>query len=184
MQRKPPPLPDILRPVPASARARDWIWQVPLGVVLTLGALYLASALVEPCGADGGACSPTDIVVLPPAPDADAVPSARPVMALAYMPLPMAMAHAPPPPDYTLPDGLRVQDAATSPAMIALDQLSLIAVVEAQGQRHALVRLPDGRILRVREGDRLDGGSVAAIGPRTLYMLRTNNSPRALVLGG
>ena len=57
-----------------------------------------------------------------------------------------------PPP---LPSGQTVADIATRPKAIALDQLNLIAVVEAAGLRHALVRLADGRILRVREGDRL-----------------------------
>jgi hypothetical protein len=102
----------------------------------------------------------------------------------ALAPLPLALGDGPFSQGYVLPPGQTVEDAATQAARIALDEVNLIAVVEADGIRHALVRLPDGRILRLREGDRLEDATVAAIGDNTLYMLRPDNTPRALVLGG
>lgn len=195
MRQPSQPLPEHLRPLPPARGGGGWLWQVPVAVALTLGLLYLAAGRVDHCAADGRFCPPADelaetrsppVASAPPdvhAPDAPNAPE-RPVMSLAFAPLPLSMGDGPPAQGYSLPPGLTVQDAATSPRAIALDDMNLIAVVEADGQRHALVRLPDGRIMRVREGDRLDGGTVAAIGADTLYMLRADNTPRALVLGG
>ncbi|SUZ31469.1 hypothetical protein ROE7235_01215 [Roseibaca ekhonensis] len=193
MRQPSQPLPEHLRPLPPERGGGGaWLWQVPVAVALTLGLLYLASGRIDHCAADGRFCPPTDelaesqsplVASAPPEAQAPAMPE-RPVMSLAFAPLPLSMGDGPPAQGYSLPPGMTVQDAATSPRAIALDEMNLIAVVEADGHRHALVRLPDGRILRVREGDRLDGGTVAAIGADTLYMLRANNTPHALVLGG
>lgn len=191
MRQPAPPLPEHLRPAPSAPQARGWLWQVPLGVVLTLGALYWVSGLVDHCAQSGRFCPPPAPVVqraeLPPEP-APAAPEAaapaRPVMDHALAPLPLSLGDGPLSQSYVLPPGQTVEDAATQAARIALDQVNLIAVVEADGIRHALVRLPDGRILRLREGDRLEDATVAAIGDDTLYMLRPDNTPRALVLGG
>lgn len=192
MRQPSQPLPEHLRPLPPARGGGGWLWQVPFAVALTLGLLYLAAGRIDHCAADGRFCPPTDeLVETQPPPIASARPEAhapevpvRPVMSLAFSPLPLSMGDGPPAQDYSLPPGMTVQDAATSARAIALDDKNLIAVVESDGHRHALVRLPDGRILRVREGDRLDGGTVAAIGADTLYMLRANNTPHALVLGG
>lgn len=192
MREPPPPLPEHLRPVPSAPPARGWLWQVPLGVALTLGVLYLLSGLVDHC-TEGGAFCPhpetidasaqkAPVATLAPA-DAPPKPK-RPVMAYALAPLPLSLGDGPGAESYVLPPGQTLAEAATQSAAIALDEMNLIAVVEAEGVRHALVRLANGRILRVREGDRLQDATVAAIGARTLYMLRPDNTPHALVLGG
>lgn len=186
------PLPEHLRPASATPAARGWLWQVPLGVVMTLGALYWAAGLVDHCYEQGAFCpAPAPVAVAPvteqdtPGPAQVAKPPQRPVIDHALVPLPLSLGDGAAPPDsYTLPPGQTLEEAATHSAAIRLDDVNLIAVVEADGARHALVRLPDGRILRVREGDRLKDATVAAIGARTLYMLRSDNTPRALVLGG
>jgi len=187
MRPAPQPVPEHLRPLPPAAPARGWLWQLPLAVGLTLGALYLAASLVPPCSAPGPDCAPPNKpdapLIQPRAPDA-AAPHRRPILRVAFAPLPLSMADAPPERAAPLPSGQTVADIATRPKAIALDQLNLIAVVEAAGLRHALVRLADGRILRVREGDRLQDATVAAIGDNTLYMLRPDNTRRMLVLGG
>ena len=102
---------------------------------------------------------------------------------LAALPLPFSMStqshHC-----YTLPPGKTMLDMATMGARISLDQAALIAVIEQNQRRHALVRLPDGRILRLQKGDILEGDTVAAIGENTLFLLTPDFSPRALILGG
>jgi hypothetical protein len=192
MREPPPHLPEHLRPVPPAPPTRGWLWQVPLGVVLTLGVLYLLSGFVDHCTEGSTFCprpEPIDenaqtapVATLSP-PDAPPKPK-RSVMAYALAPLPLSLGDAPEAASYVLPPGQTLAEAATQTAAIALDEMNLIAVVEAEGVRHALVRLANGRILRVREGDRLQDATVAAIGARTLYILRPDNTPRALVLGG
>lgn len=197
----PDPLPEHLRPLPPARGGRAWLWQVPVAVTLTLGVLYAVAGLVDHCATDQRFC-PRDVPqqdglqengrdTTPPGAAARATRDARPagaaerpVMTLAHTPLPLSMSTGPTPRAYHLPPGTTVQDAATSASPIALDRVNLIAVVESDGQRHALVRLANGRILRLQEGDRLQGSTVAAIGPDTLYVLRANNTPHALVLGG
>lgn len=190
MQDRPLLLPEHLRPVPPSPPARGWLWQVPLGVLLTLGALYLAAGQVDHCAQQNAFCQSPAVIedsaavaqVAAPAPSF--VAPERPVMTHALAPLPLSLGDGDATQNYVLPPGQTVTDAATQAAAITLNDMNLIAVVEANGIRHALVRLPGGRIVRLREGDRLDDGTVAAIGARTLYMLGPDNTPRALTLGG
>lgn len=189
MRPDPHPLPEHLRPARAAPPSRGWLWQVPLGVVMTLAALYWAADRVDHCQDQGAFCPapvPTEESRSPIEPDRAAAPEPpdRPVMTHALAPLPLSLGDGAAPDSFTLPPGQTVEDAATQAAALALDDINLIAVVESDGVRHALVRLPNGRILRVREGDRLQDATVAAIGERTLYMLRPDNTPRALVLGG
>lgn len=187
MRQPKPPVPDHLRPLPPRPRSHGWLWQVPLGVVLTLAVLFVLAGRIDHCAQSGAFCQKAPSLARSdraPAPPRDSPNALRPVMGLAFAPLPLSMANTPPPQDYSLPPGQTVEEAATRRQALALDQMNLIAVVDAEGTRHALVRLPNGRILRLREGDRLEDGTVAAIGERTLYMLGHDNRPRALSLGG
>ncbi len=62
------------------------------------------------------------------------------------------------------PTAQSVAAAATDQNAINLRQISLIGVYGNPSNRRALVRLGNGRFVKVSLGDRLDGGRVAAIG--------------------
>ena len=74
------------------------------------------------------------------------------------------------------PTATTVAQAATQTNAINLRQLNLIGVYGSPGDRRALVRLGNGRYVKVGVGDRLDGGQVAAIGDSALrYVKRGRN---------
>ncbi len=58
---------------------------------------------------------------------------------------------------------------ATIPNAIRLNEVNLVGVFGTTGDRRALVRLPSGRYVRVRVGDRVDGGRVARITESELF---------------
>ena len=62
-----------------------------------------------------------------------------------------------------IPTTASVAREATLVGAINLRQVNLIGVYGSSGDRRALVRLKNGRYLKVQIGDRLDGGKVAAI---------------------
>jgi len=117
----------------------------------------------------------------PPAPPAPAPP---PVVAQPQpAPAPQVAAAAPPPAaaavpedDYddgetevvaaapNIPTSASVARQATIQNAISLRQINLIGVYGTDRDRRALVRLSNGRYVKVRVGDRLDGGQIAAIG--------------------
>lgn len=66
------------------------------------------------------------------------------------------------------PTAQSVAARATQDNAIRLGQINLIGVYGTERSRRALVRLGNGRFVKVAVGDRLDGGRVAAIGSRTL----------------
>ena len=69
-----------------------------------------------------------------------------------------------------------VARAATDKNQISLRQVNLIGVYGTPSDRRALVRLANGRYKKVKVGDRLDGGQVAAIGDSELrYQKRGRN---------
>ncbi|MGB3554408.1 MAG: hypothetical protein WBA25_07200, partial [Jannaschia sp.] len=57
-----------------------------------------------------------------------------------------------------------VARAATQNNVLRLNQTNLIGVYGRAGARRALVRLSNGRYVKVKVGDRLDRGRVTAIG--------------------
>ena len=61
---------------------------------------------------------------------------------------------------------------ATIPNAIRLEEINLVGVYGTTGDRRALVRLPSGRYVRVRVGDRVDGGRVARITESELFYLK------------
>ncbi len=63
-----------------------------------------------------------------------------------------------------IPSASSVAKQATVRNAIRLGQVNLIGVTGKPSARRALVRLPSGRIQRVKVGDRIDGGRVSAIG--------------------
>ncbi|MDV7142797.1 hypothetical protein R3X27_08885 [Tropicimonas sp. TH_r6] len=88
-----------------------------------------------------------------------------------------------------VPRNERVRPKTTTPATVArkateknalrLSRVSLIGVYGTSSQRRALVRLPSGKYVKVKVGDRIDGGRVAAIGQSDL---RYNKSGRTVTL--
>lgn len=55
---------------------------------------------------------------------------------------------------------------------IDLGDINLIGVYGSSANRRALVRMPNGRFVKVQVGDRLDGGKVAAIGDSELSYVK------------
>ncbi|MEM6729610.1 MAG: hypothetical protein AAF618_13990 [Pseudomonadota bacterium] len=100
-------------------------------------------------------------------------PEARPrnidriiAAARASQPTTVAVA-APVTPRATAPSGptrASVARAATTVDAINLRRVNLIGVYGKPSDRSALVRLANGRFVKVQVGDRVDGGRVAAIG--------------------
>ncbi|MBM1220849.1 hypothetical protein JQU17_15955 [Ponticoccus sp. SC2-23] len=69
-----------------------------------------------------------------------------------------------------------VASAATQENAINLRQINLIGVYGRPSDRRALVRLSNGRYVRVGVGDRLDGGRVAAIEDNTLSYVKSGRN--------
>ncbi|MCQ0092505.1 hypothetical protein [Roseovarius sp. M141] len=76
----------------------------------------------------------------------------------------------------SIPSSASVSRQATAKDAINLRKVNLIGVYGSSSSRRALVRLGNGRYQKVRVGDRLDGGQVAAIGDSELrYIKRGKN---------
>jgi hypothetical protein len=67
-----------------------------------------------------------------------------------------------------IPTRANVAKIATIKNAINLNRLNLIGVYGSPSKRSALLRLPSGRYVKVKLGDRIDGGRVAAIGDGSL----------------
>lgn len=189
-------LPEQLRLLPDATPARPPVWlRLGMAVVLSLAGLLAASLLIDHCAKDARFCTlprhSAELApdVTPAAPEhapaisAAPAPPARAVLAHAFAPLPLSL-DGESTRNFVLPPGQSMLDMATELGRIAVDEVSLIAVVRQNGVRHALVRLPDGRILRLQQGDRLEGGTVAAISEEAIYLIGPDMAPRALILGG
>ncbi|WP_420584269.1 hypothetical protein [Ruegeria sp.] len=75
-----------------------------------------------------------------------------------------------------IPSSASVARQATIDNALNLRKLNLIGVYGTPADRRALVRLPSGRYKKLKVGDRLDGGSVIAIGDNELrYQKRGKN---------
>ena len=73
---------------------------------------------------------------------------------------------------------------ATQDRVLKLNKVNLIGVFGQSSDRRALVRLPSGRIISVKIGDRLDGGQVVAIGANGLiYAKNGRNHSLSMPLG-
>lgn len=72
----------------------------------------------------------------------------------------------------SIPSNTSVARAATEENAINLRRINLIGVYGQPSSRSALVRLSNGRYVKVSVGDRLDGGRVAAIGESQLRYVK------------
>ena len=79
----------------------------------------------------------------------------------------------------SMPTRASVARQATAPDALNLGRINLIGVFGSSANRRALIRLPNGRFVRVGVGDQIDGGRVAAIGQSELRYVKGG---RALVL--
>jgi len=70
------------------------------------------------------------------------------------------------------PSRTSVARAATEKNAVNLREVNLIGVYGSSGSRRALVRLANGRYKKVKVGDNLDGGRVAAIGDSELRYVK------------
>ncbi|WP_373354142.1 hypothetical protein [Pseudoroseicyclus sp. CXY001] len=95
---------------------------------------------------------------LSPTPAPAAAPASAPAVAAAAQP--------------TGPVPQSVASAATVSDAINLRQINLIGIYGRPGDRRALVRLANGRYLRVGVGDQLDGGQVTVIGDSALNYVK------------
>ncbi len=66
-------------------------------------------------------------------------------------------------PRLAIPTDVSVARQATIEDAIRLNRINLIGVYGLPSDRRALIRLPSGRYVKVKVGDRVDGGSVASI---------------------
>jgi len=67
-----------------------------------------------------------------------------------------------------IPSSASVARQATTQRALNLRRLNLIGVYGKPSDRRALVRLPSGRYVKVKVGDRIDGGRIVAIGDSQL----------------
>lgn len=77
-----------------------------------------------------------------------------------------------------LPTKATVAKSATVANVLNLSKINLIGVYGSQSQRRALVRLSNGKFVKVKIGDRIDGGKVAAIGEAELIYVKSGRQVR------
>ncbi|MCA8868736.1 MAG: hypothetical protein KDA67_08810 [Rhodobacteraceae bacterium] len=75
-----------------------------------------------------------------------------------------------------MPTRASVAKTATIKNAINLSQLNLIGVYGTPAERTALLRLPSGRFVKVKPGDRVDGGKIAAIGDSSLSYVKSGRN--------
>jgi hypothetical protein len=84
----------------------------------------------------------------------------------------------------SLPTRAEVAREATIENAMRLNQVNLIGVYGTPSDRRALVRLPSGRFVRVKVGDRVDGGRVAAIGDTSLRYVKSGREHTLVLPSG
>jgi Tfp pilus assembly protein PilP len=75
-----------------------------------------------------------------------------------------------------MPTTRTVAKKATYANAIDLGKINLIGVYGSANSRRALVRMPSGRYVKVKIGDRLDGGQVAAIADSELSYVKNGKT--------
>ncbi|MBT9383728.1 hypothetical protein KM176_07660 [Pseudooceanicola sp. CBS1P-1] len=134
--------------------------------------------------------------LVPPEPEAPPVPEGSHAAEEGLRPRPRpenfqakvaaAQAKAAAAPPAPTPSAQTVVPARPSPASVArtatdknelnLKQVNLLGVTGSTSKRTALVRLGDGNVVRVKVGDTLDGGRVAAIGETQLRYIKNGRN--------
>lgn len=113
------------------------------------------------------AVAETTIRVSAPAPEPAPAPAPKQAAAAAPEPEeidePEPVAAAP-----KVPTSASVAKQATQKNVLNLGKMNLIGLYGSSNKRRALVRMPNGRFVKVSVGDRLDGGRVTGIGDSEL----------------
>ena len=81
----------------------------------------------------------------------------------------------------SLPTRAEVAREATVKDAIRLGQINLIGVYGTPSDRRALIRLSSGRFVKVKVGDRVDGGQVAQIGDNSLSYVKSGRQHTLVV---
>ncbi len=79
-------------------------------------------------------------------------------------------------PRLAIPSNASVSRTATIEDAIRLNALNLVGVYGTPADRRALIRLPSGRYVKVKVGDRFDGGTVAQITDTQLHYRKGNQT--------
>ncbi|MGB5837947.1 MAG: hypothetical protein WBH14_12945, partial [Albidovulum sp.] len=79
-------------------------------------------------------------------------------------------------PTPNIPTSVTVAKQATIKNALDLGEISLIGVFGSSANRRALVRMPTGRMIKLKIGDRLNGGKVAAIGDSELSYVKSGRT--------
>jgi hypothetical protein len=106
----------------------------------------VAAAVATPAPAAAPAPEPAPVVTAAAAPEQE-IDEPEPVIAAPNM-----------------PTSVTVSRQATVKNALNLGEISLIGVFGSSSSRRALIRMPSGRFIKVKVGDRFDGGTIAAIG--------------------
>ena len=114
------------------------------------------------------------------------VPTPAPAPAPAAAPSPPEEIDEPEPvaPTPNIPTSTTVAKQATIKNAINLRNINLIGVYGSSSSRRALIRMGNGRYVKVKIGDRLDGGQVAAIGDRELSYVKRGRTIVLKIEGG
>ncbi len=92
---------------------------------------------------------------------------------------PVRVARAEPPAAPPAPPSSSASASGTSgQGKLQLNQINLIGVYGTQSNRRALVRLANGRFVKVKIGDRIDGGQIGAIGSDELHYTKRGQTVR------
>ncbi|MCB2134831.1 MAG: hypothetical protein KDE08_02630 [Rhodobacteraceae bacterium] len=75
-----------------------------------------------------------------------------------------------------LPTSITVSKQATIKNALNLSEVNLIGIYGSAANRRALIRMPNGRYVKVKIGDRIDGGKVAAIGDSELSYVKNGRT--------
>ena len=79
-------------------------------------------------------------------------------------------------PRLVIPSSASVARQATLENAIRLNRVNLVGVYGLASDRRALVRLPSGRYIKVKVGDRVDGGTVASISESELRYTKSGKT--------
>lgn len=137
----------------------------------TLAAANAATAAAAASAASVAAVAPEPIVISRAL--VDARPRVRPAVPAQTTAAPVqAAAAAVAPAAPQIPTSASVAQQATIENALRLRQVNLIGVFGTSSDRRALVRLANGRMVRVQVGDTLDGGRVRAIGANEISYIK------------